>query len=284
MHGGSCSNFTFVHIPKTGGSSVLYALGNRLEKGSRPSDKQHLLRSLDLNLTDNENYHDTARFQFKNCLARACNWEAAVTFAVVRNPFDLIVSTFFWSAEKFEETDRISGHTRRRFRSDRSQSIWNIAPRVTALSQKGSDHTKSIRELSTLFNRWLVGEDQRTRHHGIFLDFTAFARGMKRDGSIHSSQVSQLAWVTDPRGKVIVSRIIKFESIDLQIVTSTAGLVPMLCNQSNVSADALPSFRVNPSRHGPSSLYYDAATCEIIRRRFSQDFRQFGYNPNPCHR
>jgi sulfotransferase famil protein len=69
----------FVHIPRTGGTTITVALRNALRGATPP-----------------ENLHESVRTrQLKN------EWtDSDLTFTLIRNPFDRLVSWFFWHKQQ----------------------------------------------------------------------------------------------------------------------------------------------------------------------------------------
>lgn len=57
------------------------------------------------------------------------------------------------------------------------------------------------------------------------------------------------------------------------------GLRATLCGGNASSANAP---HVRRSSHEAPNLYYTAASCEIVGRRFAIDFETFGYDPDEC--
>jgi hypothetical protein len=79
----------FVHIPKTAGGSVKYALGYK-----KPTSTKGLKRWA----------HATAA-QIKKNKANEKQWDNYFKFAIVRNPFDRIVSAYNWHCRLMEPSN-----------------------------------------------------------------------------------------------------------------------------------------------------------------------------------
>ena len=90
----------FVHIPKTGGTSVEAALGMHGDKtdiGVTPYYNQSVDRE---HLYGQDLQHMTAG-QLRHFLDDAAIFEQYFKFAIVRNPWERIVSTFAWANQKW---------------------------------------------------------------------------------------------------------------------------------------------------------------------------------------
>mmetsp|Transcript_2327 Transcript_2327/g.6639 ORF Transcript_2327/g.6639 Transcript_2327/m.6639 type:complete len:271 (-) Transcript_2327:41-853(-) len=91
-----CEPWAFVHTPKAGGSTIIQkALQPRAKYATTyavPAKFHHYMRDY---------FHVPAREQRNACEATpGCDWGDVNSFAVVRNPYDLTVSRFFYLAER----------------------------------------------------------------------------------------------------------------------------------------------------------------------------------------
>ncbi len=95
---GTRNKIVFVHIPKTGGSSVAWALRKEFD---RPNPLQRMLKSLD-GRTINRGIYQKSRFQPLPDHAKAIDYLERLgpvywtmrSVAFVRNPFDLLISLY----------------------------------------------------------------------------------------------------------------------------------------------------------------------------------------------
>jgi len=86
--------------------------------------------------------------------------------------------------------------------------------------------------------------------------------------------------IRDEGGKVIVKHIVRLED---QHAFATFGTVEGLLNLAcNASCDISTAKHINPSSHLHYNMYYDPRACEIVARRFAEDFQLFGYDPSIC--
>ena len=90
-----CHHFAFVHIPKTGGSTIV-----RVVQGSKDSPtKNRLLSSRRLKFDGMDKLgHDSAARQRAILTPRV--WDSAYTFSIVRDPYDWAISQFFYHLEE----------------------------------------------------------------------------------------------------------------------------------------------------------------------------------------
>jgi hypothetical protein len=97
----------FVHIPKTGGTSVEAVLGMHGDKtdiGVRPYFNQSVDRE---HLYGQDLQHMTV-LQLKNSLNDTSIFEQYFKFAIVRNPWERIVSTFAWTNQKWARGEKLA--------------------------------------------------------------------------------------------------------------------------------------------------------------------------------
>ena len=92
---------------------------------------------------------------------------------------------------------------------------------------------------------------------------------------------SQLSWVVDARGNLLVDRVIKLEDLE----AAWPDLQRDICGLSRAPyADG--GLRRNPSSHGHYSTYYDDETRKIVAEYMAADLRYFGYSfdSDPYHK
>lgn len=228
-----CQRWAYVHIPKTGGTSVI----SMVWEG--PSAAVYALRALDVDKWTSLHHH-TAMEQSR----KTKRWDDVMSFSVVRNPFEWAVSQFFYYLETKCEN----------------------------------------RTCERVFGDWLVAEDNKT------FDGVLLADRQK----IGTKPVSQLAWISDDSGRVLVKHVVRLEDQSTFRNFSTAeNFLLTLCGNTKRVRHFLRSpilggntQRETPHRkatvHGHRSKYYTAAACAIIARRFKVDFDAFDYDPTNC--
>lgn len=90
----------FVHIPKCGGSSIYISLKKR---GLRPKDFYAHNESRRRRISFHATMRDIANI---NAKAYKRNWKHFNKFALTRNPWDRLVSTFYWLQKRSVESDQ----------------------------------------------------------------------------------------------------------------------------------------------------------------------------------
>ena len=237
----------FVHIPKTGGTTVVEAM-----------HVDHCL-TRDLNSTVlwlPGLFHQSAHMQRERS---AADWDSAYTFSIVRNPFDWVVSQFFYNLAMCK-----AGHK------------WVVKPAcryVDIVVRDGSMASYVYRESHReYFTAWLKGHDE--------IASTTDQQFMypNRISQNISTNTSQLAWLIDPDGRRIVRHVVRLEDKrDYDRHATCEGLRAIICDRPAPPTGGAAK-RVKASGHAHSSAYYTPSGCEIVRRRFAVDFEAFGYD------
>mmetsp|Transcript_39414 Transcript_39414/g.104010 ORF Transcript_39414/g.104010 Transcript_39414/m.104010 type:complete len:279 (+) Transcript_39414:126-962(+) len=265
----ACKRFAFVHIPKTGGSTILEMVR-----------KHPLLTSL---LIDHPkldpNRHIIAEEQRQH-IAPAI-WDEAFTFATVRDPFDFAISQFFFHLE---------AHCPHQTKSKK----WAHQPACRIFNAMQLKGVSNVTDLSYkyAFNEWLMIMDR-----GEFRDVGRLAYSLLAQ---NRTGITQLSWVTDTSGKMVVQKVVKLGSHEYQRLASCDGLVHELCSKagtppplgsSGIALDFVKrdefrckngSSHANPSRHGSRHYYFTPWSCSIVARHFAADFAAFDYDVAAC--
>lgn len=243
-----CSQWAFVHIPKTGGTSVM-------EMMMRETPAAQLLLDLDAcrcgelcDCSDMRHRPDLHHHSARNQNLRID--DNVTSFSVVRNPYDWAVSQFFYG-------------------------IQEKCPNANCATDICMHSDSPKRD----FTSWLAAEDHTKNPFSCDL----IANRVKID----DKPVSQRAWLTDELDNIVVKHVIRLEDHDTFRAFSTVdGLVPTLCGDGALDAVNTSDTTTAPHRkrssHGHRSLYYTDVTCEIVARRFQVDFETFGYDINNC--
>jgi hypothetical protein len=181
--------FVFVHINKTGGTSIEVIL----RKLSRNWTGQHHLIKKYRRLADTKH-----------------GFENYFKFTIVRNPYDRLLSNYFYRKLMLKDN------------------------RVHDLS----------------FKNWITNS---------------------RDGNYSFenclSRHTQLDWIVDENGEVIVDFIGKFENLQEDFDT--------ICDKIGIPHQQLP--HKNKSKHKHYTEYYDEETKQIVAEKYAKDIEYFGY-------
>lgn len=311
-----CQRFAFVHVPKTGGTTITELWQNSSNAASKLM--QHLRHSWH-GLTSLS--HETAQ-SMRWHVGGGAQWERTFTFAVVRNPYDLMLSQFFY------HVDEHCGHVK--------QTIHELPCQAIDFAKARGVHNHSDPRYQVAFAEFVrLLDSQRFRSVGLLSKLAA------RDGK----PTSQRAWLSDQNGtNVIVSHVVVLGSPQYKKLATCRGLLGQVCGahsirssasasagtDSNTSAVAdagtgsaaadylascdeldrdrsrmfdifsrlkerqeqqgahsfdthLYAKRLRMSRQShPRSHFYTATICDIVRRNFREDFEAFGFDASQC--
>lgn len=246
----------FVHINKAGGTSMrakLYQFAHHQLLEANSPTAVLKLRSLGSRF-----FHASASLQ-RRVLGESA-WREAFTFALVRNPYARQVSMFHFLLQEASCNRPIGMRpTHCELRKLPAPGPWL------------KDQTKAI----VAFRLWVrqmrsaFPPDSKDAHL-----FGARSHGNELDGWFNASQIS---WLVDQRGELLVNKVIKLEELQSrwpELQASICGLA------QTPYADQL-DLRRNPSSHAHYSLYYDAETRRIVDEYMSADLASFGYTFEP---
>lgn len=202
----------FVHIPKTGGTSIERALG---VFGDWRSENRELMFGLVASESIRRRGFLSAFLQHLTLpqileLAPPETVRGYVSFAVVRNPWDRLVSTFA-----------------------------NPDPHLTAAAQRAGIDLEG-------------------------LGFPAFVQAVAPFEHIHL--LPQNEFICDRRGRLLVDRVLRFESLedDFAELRRTLSVASVLGHH-------------NRSTRRPYQAYYDRASRAAVARKYRRDVELFGY-------
>lgn len=286
----SCRRLGFVHVPKTGGTTVtqLYL-------------KNAALRSLRLETVETVRGHVTAERQRERFTPAV--WDSAFTLSVVRDPYDLFVSLFFFKLEtacKLATVSGPQGHPKHPKLLDCSVGSGD-QKHLTGNARVSCRYANALQTITDVrdpiykfaFNEWLRENDAS--------NFSSYTGYFGLETGRANRTPTQLSWVTERGGEdafiasyaatggsTIVDHIVKLGSDEYSRLASCRGLFSALCpactDEVVASCDrqAHYSSHTNPTHHGSREDYYTPESCEIVARRFARDFEAFGYDISAC--
>ena len=265
------NKFIFIHIPKTAGESVVKALSKKSRKIQlAAAEGVHYPSKSNVNLLVSYNSikrrftqairspqqtsekivnkltnrldpsscqwlfldkHSTAQ-EMKEVVGPE-EWDNCNVFAFVRNPYDRVVSFYH--------------HLRKPLYMDRKTLGRQYPEFLDSGFLEPAEACKAAMEYE--FNEWVVRayRDEEFEHYGWF--------------------DSQLTWLTDERGQVIVDFVGKYE----ELIDSWKTI----CNSIGISIE-LP--KVNSSKRASYSSYYSQSSRQIIESKFEQDLTLYHYD------
>lgn len=236
--------FMFVHINKTGGTSLITMFSDRCEDeywgGEWYGDHGDYHRS----------FHATAHAYIEKYGRKA--WNDAYTFTVVRHPLARQVSNFFFLASM--GCDKENNKCEERLIPDLDLDSMSDEEKIEA------------------FHVWIQKLYKKfPPHHPEHYRFGASGHGNEIYETFGASQMS---WLIDPEGNMVVKDIYKLEELGKDIST-LAKNIPCLKN------GPLDMAKENKTSKYPhySLFAKDEVTKKIINEVFADDFKHLGYDP-----
>ena len=239
--------FLFVHINKTGGTSII-------EMFNKHCGKQYVKERWG---NGHRSFHSTA-LSYIDHYGRD-TWDTAYTFAVVRHPLARQVSNYFFIAEICEGM----GVCKERLIEERVRG--NKMNKLTDEEKVNVFH----RWVLELYNLYPPGSDDNYR-------FGSLGDGNEEMMSFNSTQTS---WIVDENDKIAVDEIFHLESLD-ENVHKLAKAIPCLKNNqqrenkkvemvhSNITSNKYPDYKL---------FTKNKTTKKIMKEVYAADFRNFGY-------
>ncbi|KAL1504932.1 hypothetical protein AB1Y20_008699 [Prymnesium parvum] len=182
-------------------------------------------------------------------------WRASFTFALVRNPWARQVSMFHFLLSEASCVRPIGVRP--------AHCELRKLPAAGAWLKIPAEATRKFRAwVRDLYAAFPPG------HKDAHL-FGARSHGNERDPWYNASQIS---WLIDGEGKLLVDRVIKLEELEAQWPL----LQREICGLANVPY-ADNGLRRNPSSHGHYSEYFDDDTRRIVAEYMAADILYFGY-------
>jgi len=253
--------FMFVHINKTGGSSIIRMLESRCSS-------EYVTEKWGGN---HRTFHATALSHIDH-FSRT-SWDSAYTFAIVRHPLARQVSNFFFLANMCEENEKICNER-------------GIPDNVRGENMNRLTNKEKIKA----FHNWM-------RH--LYYEYPpgsadqyllgSLGHGNEDNLSFNSTQTS---WLVDEKDKIAVKDIFRLEDLSTNM-TKLLKLIPCLNNQDQPknNKDSQISRMLKKEETHVDMIHSNAApkypdyklftknknTQRIMKEIFAVDYKNFGY-------
>ena len=227
--------FIFIHIPKTGGTSI-----ERRFVPFAGHDEHEVSYK-----------HDSA-IQMKQKFSQ--EWKDYFKFSIVRNPWDWLVSRFFWSKQR----DTIK----------ETCSFKKFIVIIGNLEMPDFFFTDCISNMHD--KEGVTGGKTASEINWQYLDgFEAFKDICDENKSkfLIRSLRSQLDMIRDPSENFLVDFVGKIENLQQDFDT--------ICEKIGVDKKNLR--HTTKSNHKNYRQYYDNETRDIVAELYSKDIKYFGY-------
>lgn len=235
--------FLFVHINKTGGTSLISMFADRCEEeywgGEWYGDHGDYHRA----------FHATADAYIKKYGQKA--WDNAYTFTVVRHPLARQVSNFFFLASMG-------------CKGEHNKCAERLIPDIDLDSISDEEKIEAFHVwILKLYKKFPPGHPEHYR-------FGAAGHGNEIYPTFGASQTS---WLVDAKGKMVIQDIFKLEELSTDI-SKLADNIPCLKN------GPLDMAKENKTSKYPHYTLFaqDEVTKRIINEVFADDFIHLGYD------
>jgi len=241
--------FLFIHVPKTGGSSLIgmlreYCQGeyvtDRWKDDSTSSGIQH------------RSFHATAHSYIQHYGRDA--FDNAYTFAIVRHPFAKQVSNFFFLLNQCEQSPK-------RCESGRNERLIPY-DKISTASSSDEEKVQAFHEwIAKLYEAYPPGSPQ----HYLFGNK---GHGNEEYSTFNSTQTS---WMVDESGeKIVVKEIFHLENLAFDKLSDA---IPCLSSSSKLTTK-----NQTPQYPPLSSFRGNERTDQIMREVYHVDYQNFGYD------
>jgi hypothetical protein len=235
--------FLFVHINKTGGTSLITMFADRCEEeywgGEWYGDNGDYHRA----------FHATAHAYIEKYGRKA--WDDAYTFTVVRHPLARQVSNFFFLASMG-------------CKEEHNKCAERLIPDVDLNFMSDEEKIEAFHVwIQKLYKKFPPGHPEHYR-------FGAAGHGNEIYPTFGASQTS---WLVDAEGKMVIKNIFKLEELSKDI-SKLADNIPCLKNGH------LDMAKENKTSKYPHYTLFaqDELTKKIINEVFADDFKHLGYD------
>lgn len=226
----------FIHNPRAAGTATRRAL----KRGDEPNKNLPYPGHLPSMTSRNQKHAFASMVKMK--ISRK-EWEDRFKFAIVRNPFERLVSLYglFHKAHTGETMDLA--------KDDHKFDKFYAAFDHTDLNRftKGRQRKFYRQAMKLNFKDWLALTYTHNWNNCRYLD-----------GRKPMTQIQQIEWFTG------LDRVFRFEELDE-------------LSEFLVERGYHPLKQENQSRHEPWQNYYDDETMAMVSEAFAEDIQRFGY-------
>lgn len=257
-----CRNFAVVNILQAGGRSIT--------KHFEPEYTQEssFLSQLRYRCRDCGTTHEVTAHSQRD--ENRTSWDNAYKISIVRNPFDWLMSVFFY------EKVMCLHHPNHIEDIEKATKTTSFLCNLSA-----TQHARPHRET---FRDWVHRMDDENHLHSTWFllpNPAVYPTVQEAGNSSAAKKASQHSWISNKTsGQLIVDEVVRFENASqVQRVSNPGRLLRWLCNYVPMSYDNAASsvLEVTHPEANATDLY-DQATCAIVTEHFDVDFDMFGYN------
>eukprot|EP00571_Detonula_confervacea_P014480 CAMPEP_0172307258 /NCGR_PEP_ID=MMETSP1058-20130122/8148_1 /TAXON_ID=83371 /ORGANISM="Detonula confervacea, Strain CCMP 353" /LENGTH=931 /DNA_ID=CAMNT_0013019371 /DNA_START=12 /DNA_END=2807 /DNA_ORIENTATION=+ len=241
--------FFFVHINKTGGTSLISMLGEHCTRDEYVRERWETDSGY-----NHRSFHSTAHSYLERHGQQV--WDQAYTFAVVRHPLARQVSNFFFLVSTCENNkNKCEGD-----RNDRLIPTNKISASSTEEEKIGAFHDW----MWNLYQAYPPGSPE----HYLF--------GSKGHGNEEYSTMNatQTSWLVDETGQdIVVKTILKLEQLSNNGMKELSQAIPCLAKAHTMIAK-----NQTPKYPHYSKFANNDRTNKIMQEVFTLDYYNFGYD------
>ena len=257
--------FLFVHINKTGGTSLISMLSDRCEEDYWGGEWY------DIDGGYHRAFHATAHAYIEQYGREA--WEEAYTFTVVRHPLARQVSNFFFLA---------AGCAQGQGQGQPNTSNKCKERHIPTMDLKSMSHEEKIEA----FHEWIL-KVYKAFPPGSPEHYRIGAAGHGNE-VYHTFGASQTSWLVDAYGNMVVKDVFKLEQLSKDLSTLGEN-IPCLKNNefgngvgngNGSDGPPLQLTKENKTSKYPNYMLFakNEQTKMIMNEVFADDFKNFGYD------
>jgi hypothetical protein len=234
----------FIHIPRTGGSSVEKYFNFKFSSDWKPKTAQHLT------LEEYSNHYDLDKY-FK--------------FTIVRNPWDRLISWYLWSYADLIYFQYLSENGQFSSRGPSARlKAWNKGRLL--ISDKSNSYTdqKLFLKFKTAFSSFI---EKLESQKPLEVDMR-FDNNVKIENRLKGRWVMpQVKWL-EVNGKINLDHICKFERLNTTFKT--------VLRKNKSTIQELP--KIGKMYHKPNyRKFYNKKNQQIVRELYAEDIKRFKY-------